>query len=292
MRNDFHLILTMVYLYKGKALDALMAISTDFIIDEQEFENYQDLICIHWNRGKYPIPFSVDGIPYILLPNQITTTTFLHKKNFGKDEDEHNLTTFLFNKPFYCIIDHDEEVSCNGIIFLGTQQIPIVTLSAEEVTKFNILYQVFIEEFNTKDNIQGEMLQMLLKRMIIKVTRLAKEQLITPELNEHQVDLVRKFNFLVDIHFREKKQVNDYAALLFKSPKTLSNLFAKYNQKTPLQIIHDRIVLEGMRLLHYTDKSVKEIAHELGFDNVGGFHKIFKKVTSQTPQSFKLSQKQ
>ena len=85
--------------------------------------------------------------------------------------------------------------------------------------------------------------------------------------------------------------MNEYAEMLFKSPKTLSNLFAKYNYKTPLQIIHERIALEGKRQLLYTDKTAKEIAHDLGFEDAGSFHKLFKKVIGQTPNDFKKSSK-
>jgi AraC-like DNA-binding protein len=52
--------------------------------------------------------------------------------------------------------------------------------------------------------------------------------------------------------------------MLNKSPKTLSNLFKKYNEKSPLQIIQDRTILEARRLLRYSDKSIKEIAYEIG----------------------------
>jgi len=131
------------------------------------------------------------------------------------------------------------------------------------------------------------MLVMLLKRLIIKTTRLAKEQLLPSVLKESQIDLVRKFNVLVDRNFKSKKTVGEYADLLFKSPKTLSNLFAKYNQKTPLQFIHERTVLEAKRLLMHTDKTFREIAFDLGFEDVGTFHKLFKKTTQKTPQHFK-----
>lgn len=275
----------MVYSYKGKALDSLFGLSTDFQNEYQHFDGHKGLINILWNKNSEPIEILKDDIPIKLLPNQITTSTYLQKIQFI--DKEPSLVGFTFNREFYCIQDHDHEVSCNGIIFFGTQDPPIITLNEEEATKFNILLEVFIDEFTTRDNIQGEMLVMLLKRLIIKTTRLAKEQLVPSELKESQIDLVRKFNVLVDTHYKTKKQVNEYADMLFKSPKTLSNLFSKYNQKSPLQIIHERIVLEAKRLLIYTEKTSKEIAYELGFDEVATFHKLFKKTTLQTPQNFK-----
>lgn len=70
------------------------------------------------------------------------------------------------------------------------------------------------------------MLRMMLKRLIIIVTRLAKEQSIEPPMKESDFDIVRKFNIAVENHYKTKHQIQDYADLLNKSPKTLSNLFS------------------------------------------------------------------
>jgi len=275
----------MTYTFKGNELGSLFGLSTHFQQEYEHFNESEGLINILWNRNNEAVSFFKDNIPITLLPNQITTSTYLQKIQF--DINTAPLVGFTFNREFYCIQDHDQEVSCNGIIFFGTQNPPIIQLSDEEAQKFNTLLEVFIDEFTTRDNIQGEMLVMLLKRLIIKTTRLAKAQLIPSDLKESQIDIVRKFNVLVDVHYKSKKQVTEYADMLFKSPKTLSNVFGKYNQKTPLQIIHERIVLEAKRLLMYTEKTSKEIAFELGFEDVGTFHKLFKKTTQQTPQHFK-----
>lgn len=157
----------------------------------------------------------------------------------------------------------------------------------EQKRKFNVLYEVFEEEFSTSDKIQGDMLQMLLKRLIIMCTRLAKEQLIVRTLDNEQIDVVRKFNVLVDTHFKTKRKVSDYADLLFKRPKTLSNLFAIYNQKSPQQIIPDRLALEAKRLMRFTDKQNQEIAHELGFNESAHFSKFFKKMTGHSPSRYR-----
>ncbi|MEQ9375713.1 MAG: helix-turn-helix domain-containing protein [Imperialibacter sp.] len=275
----------MIYTFNGSELNAYFGLSTDYARERDQLTKEQGLIHILWNRSNRASTVLVDNTPIVLQPNQLTTSTYLQKVAFEKGSSP--IAAFSFNREFYCINTHDHEVSCNGIIFFGTQSIPIITLRDDEIDKFEMLYRVFVDEFTTRDNIQGEMLQMLLKRLIIKITRLARTQLITKELDNNQIEIVRKFNVLVETHFKTKKQVADYADLLFKSPKTLSNLFAKFNQKSPLSIIHERIVLEAKRQLLYTDKTTKEIAHELGFDEVSSFHKLFKKITSMAPQRFK-----
>lgn len=246
------------------------------------------LIHLIWNRGNSIVELVIDHQPISLHPQQIISLTYLQK--FTSSNSDFPLTVFAFNREFYCIKDHDHEVSCNGIIFFGAQEMTIVTLSEEEADKFELLFQVFQDEFDTRDNIQGEMLQMLLKRFIIKITRLAKSQIMAHSLDLKQSETIRQFNFLVDENFREKKRVADYAEMLHKSPKTLSNLFANNHQQSPLQVIHDRIVLEAKRSLMYTDSSLKEIAFELGFEEVTHFSRLFKKITGTTPLAFRKSQ--
>jgi len=81
--------------------------------------------------------------------------------------------------------------------------------------------------------------------------------------------------------------VKDYATLLFKSPKTLSNIFSKHIGKSPLTVINERIILEAKRLLLYSQKSTDEIAQELGYKDTGHFSKFFKKHAGYSPSNFK-----
>ena len=162
-------------------------------------------------------------------------------------------------------------------------------LDRDETQRLETLVNVLKDEFDTKDNSQEEMLRILLKRFIIRCNRLAKKQLIPWLKKESEIDIYRKFNYLVEEHFKTKRKVSDYAALLFKSPKTLTNIFHLNFQKSPLQIIHDRLTLEAKRYLLYTDLSAKEISIELGFSDPTQFGKFFKKQVQLSPNEFKSS---
>ncbi|MEL7339083.1 MAG: helix-turn-helix domain-containing protein [Bacteroidota bacterium] len=277
----------MLYTFRDDVLGGWFGLSDDFGADQASLEQQKGLIHILWNRSAKPKSIEIDGVPYQMEGQSVTTLTYLQR--FQILEGEQALTAFSFNRNFYCIVDHDEEVSCNGIIFFGSNQPIFINLPEKESRSFDLLLQVFVEEFQTNDRIQGEMLRMLLKRLIIKTTRLARNVILPEEVPVEQVDLIRRFGVLVEMHFREKKRVADYAELLYKSPKTLANLFATYDRPSPLQQIHERIVLETKRQLLYTDKSVKEIAFELGYTDPRSLQKLFKKISTQTPSQFKDS---
>ena len=275
----------MIHEFHDTKIGSLFGFTNDIKNYENKFSVQSGNITIVWNRNEKPVHIHVDDMAIQLLPNQLMTTTYL--QHISYDPEQLPLTAFLFNREFYCISDHDSEVSCNGILFFGTQDLPIITIPEDQKSKFNRLYEVFIDEFSTPDKIQGDMLQMLLKRLIIICTRLAKEQLITQKLDNEQIDIVRKFNVLVDTHYKTKRKVKDYADLLFKSPKTLSNLFSLYHQKSPQQIILDRLTLEAKRLIRFTDLQNQEIAYELGFNDPAHFSRFFKKMTNFSPTQYR-----
>lgn len=239
---------------------------------------------IIWSKD-HEVSFRIDGSLIELEKDQIVFCTPLNVLEIEKNTD--GIISLVFNREFYCIRDHDQEVSCNGFLFFGSSVPQILTLNEKEKVSFSMMFDSFKEEFENKDQIQGEMLQTLLKRFLIKSRRLIKEDLPEPDLPNNQLDIIRKFNVLIEQHFREKHQVAEYAELLFKSPKTLSNLFHKYSDKSPLATINERIVLEAKRLLIYSDKTSEEIAYELGYKEAGHFSKFFKKHAGMNPTEFK-----
>ncbi len=239
---------------------------------------------IIWCRD-HATEIQIDGYSVALKKDQVIFCTPLNVIEMSLNSD--GIIAFVFNKEFFCIQTHDDQVSCNGLLFFGSSQPQIVSLKAKEKKLFNMIFDFFEEEFSIKDHIQGEMLRTLLKRLLILATRMVKEELPEPDLPNPQMDIVRKYNLLVEEHFQELHQVKDYADLLFKSPKTLSNLFKKYGEKSPLTIINERILLEARRLLLYSDKNNEEIASNLGYKDAGHFSKFFKNNEGLSPMAFR-----
>jgi AraC-like DNA-binding protein len=225
----------------------------------------------------------IDGKEHVFTKNQIVFLTEFHKVTVKHIE---TIRFLRFNRPFYCVIDHDKEVGCKGILFFGASQLPIIQIPEEDIVQFETLWTMFSIEMESKDNLQIDMLQMMLKRYLILCTRLFKAQEQYP--NEKVTsDIIREFNFLVEQHFKTKHSVAEYAAMLHKSPKTLSNIFSKLGSKTPLQYIQDRKMLEAKRRLRYTDLQIQEIAYEIGYDDIQAFSRFFKKQEGISPTVFK-----
>lgn len=263
--------------------NAILKIGDESILEPYKEAKQPDLYTfIRTNTFKAEIV--VDSIPYTIKPHSVLALTTVQYFEFISGKD---LVVYQFNREFYCIKDHDQEVSCAGLLFFGNVHIPIMDINAEEQRKFKILHEIFMDELETKDTIQAEMLRMLMARFIIISTRLLKaKEGVVETVKNTKVDLLREFNLLVEAHFKKEHSVSFYAEKLFKSPKTLSNTFAKL-KTSPLQIIHERIILEVKRLLIYTDKSAKEIAYDVGFEDASHLSRLFKKHTQLSPSDFK-----
>ncbi len=269
-------------------LGKLLLLQHEETFKQNYFEQKSDFTfhTIAWNKGNTQ-KVIIDEIEYEFAANTILPIMLNQSFKFERAED---IVAWQFNREFYCILNHDAEVGCVGFIFFGPSSTMFVKLDEEHIEKMQRLLELFVEEYETEEDIKGEMLRMLLVRLIIQTTRLAKKQYLDKtEIVEEKFNLLRQYNVLVEIHFRTERQVQFYAGLLNKSPKTISNIFSLYSKKTPLQIIQERVVTEAKKLFYYTDKSVKEIADDLGFEDVAHFSKFFKNCTSQNPSELKKS---
>ena len=249
------------------------------LLDESK-ENELSLLWFQSDDNK----LFIDTAPFLLNTNDIVSLTEFHKIEVEKLS---KAVLIRCNRPFYCIVDHDSEVSCKGILYYGASSVPVISLSAEEEETLRTVLKMFKIEMASKDNLQLEMLQMMLKRMLILCARIYKVQNENYQDTTPNVDIIREYNYLVEQHFKTKHSVNEYADMLNKSPKTLSNLFKKNGTITPLQFIQNRILLEARRLLSYADKSVSDIGYELGFSDVQVFSRFFKTKEGCSPQNFR-----
>lgn len=247
-------------------------------------ESENDVLRLLWFTSDNNI-VTIDGIDYIFNSNELVSLTQFHSLKY-RTINTGNL--LRFNRPFYCIIDHDSEVGCKGVLYYGAAQLPIIKAEKKYLEVLETAWKMAILEFEMKDELQLEMLQMMLKRILILTIRIYKMQNSQVKISPKQHDLIREYNFLIEKHFKKYHSVSNYAKLLFKSPKTIANTFKILGEKSPLQFIQERIMLEARRLLFHSNQTVSEIAFELGFTDVQTFSRFFKKHEGLSPTSFKI----
>ncbi|MCS3528940.1 AraC family transcriptional regulator [Chryseobacterium sp. JUb7] len=96
-----------------------------------------------------------------------------------------------------------------------------------------------------------------------------------------------EFKQLIQTHYKNSKQVQEYASLLNITPLYLNELIKELTGFSASYWIHQEIILEAQRLLYYTDLDIKEIAFELGFEDHAYFSRFFKKHTAVTASHFR-----
>lgn len=243
-------------------------------------QSNEKLYSIAWNRGEAQ-QVTIDDVAYLFEANSILPIMMSQSFRFQRPGD---IVMWQFNREFYCIVNHDAEVGCVGFVFYGPTPTLFIPLSAALTENLVQLMDQFKEEFVQEETNKADMLRMLLVRLIILITRLAKK-IYLPNGQDKGMGfhLYRHFNLQVEIHYRREHKVKFYANLLHKSPKTISNVFSQMGAKTPIEVIQDRITAEAIRMLKYTEKSIKEIANHLGFSEPSHFSKYIKQTTGHSP---------
>lgn len=112
-------------------------------------------------------------------------------------------------------------------------------------------------------------------------TLAAHEPVATPEArSDRRLD---RFRQLVELHYREHRSLDFYAAALGMTRRTLTRLTAAQLGCTPLEVIHRRLALEAHRLLRFTNATGTQVAAELGFDDPSYFSRFYLRMTGRRP---------
>ncbi|SKC13958.1 helix-turn-helix domain-containing protein [Dyadobacter psychrophilus] len=219
---------------------------------------------------------------FFISPNQ-----YLELEKAGEESGY-----FIFyNRDFYCIQIHDQEVACDGLLFNNIRNMPKVEASEEEIAFLGGIFKEMIQEFQLKDSSLEEMVRTYLKQLLIRATRSWKRQHLDNAVTEQQSDLefFRKFTRLVEEHYKSKHTVADYADFLCMAPKTITHKFNRLRLPQPNEVIKNRIILEAKRLLVHTSLTAKEIAYDLGYNDPAYFSRLFQTKTGESPSGFRAN---
>ena len=145
-------------------------------------------------------------------------------------------------------------------------------------------------EMQNADVAQNELLVSYLKIFLITASRLKTEQ--HPQAQEVETEnkepfVLQSLKNSIESHFRIKHSASDYADLLNISAKALAKITKTYFNKTVTDLISERIIIEAKRELYLTNKPVKEIAYQLGYEDEHYFSRFFKNNVDISPQLYR-----
>ena len=78
---------------------------------------------------------------------------------------------------------------------------------------------------------------------------------------------------------------------LHMTSRNLNQITHKLLHQSVSEIIETRKLMEAKRLMTSTDKTISEIAFEIGYNEKSYFSKVFKKKSGQTPTEFREEMK-
>ena len=131
-------------------------------------------------------------------------------------------------------------------------------------------------------------LEARLSVVLVEVLRLREqideEQVAPPG---QQALLLARFREMVEAHFRDHPTVEWCASELGVSPGRLRAACREIADTSPIRLLQERLTIEAERVMRYSDMTVTQVAHYLGFDDAAYFSRFFARQTGASPRSFR-----
>jgi AraC family transcriptional regulator, transcriptional activator of pobA len=107
------------------------------------------------------------------------------------------------------------------------------------------------------------------------------------ESDPAEVQLHRRFVERLERDFATHHDAAHYADALAVAGPALSRALTARTGRATKELVTERVMLEAVRLLRYTDLSVGEIARRVGFDDPLYFSRAFKRHAGEAPLTYR-----
>ncbi|MFC7527519.1 helix-turn-helix domain-containing protein [Actinoplanes sp. GCM10030250] len=123
-----------------------------------------------------------------------------------------------------------------------------------------------------------------LAALLLRIAMLDPE---TPETAHVEGRTFERFRRRLEDGYPHTRRVEDYAAELGCSVRTLTRASLALTGRTAKQVVDDRVALQARRLLAATPLSVAEVGRSLGFGEPTNFGRFFHRETGLSPGQFR-----
>jgi AraC-like DNA-binding protein len=162
----------------------------------------------------------------------------------------------------------------------------------EEEIVWGLFDKMRTEYYNTQDEYSREIMLTHIDSILKYAQRFYKRQFL--DRAPLSGNVVSKFNDKLSSYFESgllEQQglptVKYMASQLNLSPRYLSDTLKQETGKTAIDLIHIFLISEAKNRLKGVDRTVAEIAYDLGFENLPYFSRLFKKETGVSPNQYK-----
>lgn len=125
-------------------------------------------------------------------------------------------------------------------------------------------------------------------RLILMATwRLRRGADVAEERRASAGSILQRFRQSVEIGFRRHRSIADYAEELGTSADRLHAICQRMLSRSPLELVHDRLMQEAKLRLERSARSVQEISYGLGFRDPANFSHFFKRHAGLSPARYR-----
>ncbi len=278
-------VFTLINPENGNLAFKVFSFEDNSFFDHIQSNNYYSLIWIQQGMGLLKADFA----GYQFLGNHLLAFT-PYQPFMLIPENNLSGVAIQFHPDFFCIHKHQQEIACNGVLFNNIYQPPMVTIDAKTVETFQMIVEQIRTEMQNTALAQYELLISYLKIFLITASRLKTAQQSEAKqsiANLKEPFILQSLKEAIEAHFKTKHTASDYAFILNITPKALARITKAHLNKTLTSLISERIIIEAKRELYLTNKPVKQIAYELGYDDEYYFSRFFKTNTDTSPQIYR-----
>lgn len=278
-------VFTLVNPQNGNLAFKLYSFEGNCAFDHIQRNNYYSLIWLTQGNGKLRADFS----EYDFCENTLFAFSPYQPFMFATAQKLVGIALH-FHPDFYCIHMHQKEVACNGVLFNNIYQPPFTFIDEGSAPTFKMVIEQMKLEMEKPALAQYELLVSYLKIFLITASRLKTQQ--QPHALHAVADLKEPFILqnlkdAIEKDFKTKHSASAYATDLNISVKALAKITKVHFQKTLTELISERIIIEAKRELYLTNKAIKEIAYELGYEDEHYFSRFFKTHADVSPQLYR-----
>lgn len=276
---------TLLNQQNGKPAFKLFSFEDNDFFNKLQRNNFFTLIWVKEGEGKVNADF--DG--HSFKANSLFTFAPYQPYIFTTTKPIKGIAIY-FHFDFFCIHKHQKELELNGVLYNNVYQPPFVKVDESSAATFEMLCEQIRTEMQNPALAQHELLVSYLKIFLITASRLKVEQqphIAQTSKENKEPFILQKLKDAIEENFKIKHSASDYADLLYISPKALAKITKSHFNKTLSSLINERIIIEAKRELYLTNKTVKEIAYELGYEDEFYFSRFFKVNAEVSPQMYR-----